>query len=94
MSCHMLDWKKCCNDPLPTEAIRISEAFESVFQAVRDNPQVLDTLDPGLKDLLVKNRQQEIGAVSTCFRAGRAKTRFIVLKRRWCFFAQSCAGES
>ena len=55
----MLDWKKCSRDPIPMKAIRLSEAFEQVQDALRAKPQVLQTLDPSLQDYLIKNREQE-----------------------------------
>lgn len=55
----MLDWKKCSPDPIPMKSIRLSEAFEQVQDAFRAKPQVLQTLDPSLRDYLIKNREQE-----------------------------------
>ena len=55
----MLDWKKCSRDPIPMKAIRLSEAFEQVQDALRAKPKVLQTLDPSLLDYLIKNREQE-----------------------------------
>lgn len=55
----MLDSEKCSNDPIPMKAIRLSEAFEEVQDALRAKPQVLQTLDPSLQEYLVKNREQE-----------------------------------
>jgi hypothetical protein len=55
----MLDWKKCSSDPIPMKAIRLSEAFEQVLEALGASPKVLETLDPSLQEYLVKNRELE-----------------------------------
>ena len=55
----MLDWQKCSNDPMPMKVVRLSEAFERVQAALRAKPQVLQTLDPSLRDYLIQNREQE-----------------------------------
>jgi hypothetical protein len=44
---------------MPMKAIRLSEAFEQVRDALRAKPQVLQNLDPSLQDYLIENREQE-----------------------------------
>ena len=58
----MLDWQKCSNDPMPMKVVRLSEAFERVQAALRAKPQVLQTLDPSLRDYLIQNRNKRSGA--------------------------------
>jgi hypothetical protein len=43
--------ENCSRDPIPAKAIWISEAFDSVFHALRANPQILETLDPELGNI-------------------------------------------
>jgi ATP-dependent Clp protease ATP-binding subunit ClpA len=55
----MFGHAKCSHDPIPDKAIRLSDAFERVREALRSNPEVLETLDTGLREVLIKNKEAE-----------------------------------
>jgi hypothetical protein len=55
----MFNSGKCSNDPIPHKAIRISEAFEQVRERLSANPELMETLDPDLQKLLLKNKEAE-----------------------------------
>jgi hypothetical protein len=82
----MVAQEKCSRDPIPEKAIRISEAFDSVLQALRDNPQVLETLDPHLRDYLTKNRKAEEQRDHWRSRSTKSKETFHAVKQAVVFF--------
>jgi hypothetical protein len=55
----MFNSGKCSNDPIPNKAIRLSEAFEEVRERLSASPELIETLDPDLRKLLLKNKEAE-----------------------------------
>jgi hypothetical protein len=50
------------HDPIPAKAIRISEAFEHVLEAINANPKILETLNSRLqRDLRQSRKMDEAG---------------------------------
>lgn len=55
----MIDWKKCSTDPLPDKAIRISEAFDRVREALTAKSDALKTLSAAKLKFLCQAKEEE-----------------------------------
>jgi hypothetical protein len=51
--------KKRSYDPIPEKGLLLSETFERVYEALKANPEVFQTLDSALRKYLVKNGELE-----------------------------------
>jgi hypothetical protein len=86
----MVEQKKFANDPVPAKAIRLGEAYERVLEAIKDHPEVLNTLDEFIRETLSINRElmEEVDSATAkshqrkeatvffraCLRAGELRT--------------------
>jgi hypothetical protein len=52
---------KEADDPIPVNAIRLTDAYERVLDAVDTHPEILPEFDEGLLELLAKSRDKERG---------------------------------
>lgn len=86
--------EKCSRDPIPAQAIWISDAFDSVLQALRASPQILETLDPELREYLIKNRKEEEQRHHGRFKSAKSKEAVHIVKQAVVFFRSIlCRGE-
>lgn len=69
----MIDFTKCAFDPIPADAIRISEAFDKVLDAIIKDQKVLDSLSDDIKDILRKNMEMDEGRDHWKLRSQEAK---------------------